>query len=165
MAKREKVILILMVLTILGGGYIYFFSSPQDADIGIPVKDPDVLNRFVADVVGSLRSSEPTKNDRFVLARAASEWKKDPFLPAELNVTSEVSIDEDKVIAGDINFTYSGYIDMGNRKLAIINGMEYETGEALEQGVYILKRISPIQVVIGVAGGLQEVTLPLEEMD
>ena len=154
-----------MALAILGGGYIYFFSSPQDADIGIPAKGPDELNRFVIDLGKTLKSSELTKNDAFVLARAAKEWTKDPFLPPDLTVSSEASIDEEKLMVEDIDFSYSGYIDMGNRKLAIINGMEYEAGEALEQGVYIIKSISPVQVVIGASGGPQEVILPLEETD
>jgi hypothetical protein len=37
---------------------------------------------------------------------------------------------------------------MGDRKLAIINGVEYETGEELKFAGYIVERIEPLKVVI-----------------
>lgn len=154
-----------MVLTILGGGYLYFYSSPSEVGFAVPVSGPDDLNRFVADMATALRSAELSENDTFVLARAAMEWTKDPFLASGLQVTTEAPIDREKALVKDINFAYSGYIDMGDLKLAIINGLEYELGEALEGGRYIIKGISPVRVVIGVSGGTQEIILPLVEMD
>jgi uncharacterized protein YdeI (BOF family) len=37
---------------------------------------------------------------------------------------------------------------MGDKRLAIINGVEYETGEELELAGYIVERIEPLKLVI-----------------
>ena len=55
---------------------------------------------------------------------------------------------------------------MGDKRLAIINGMEYETGDILESGGGIIRKIFPDHVVISPRGGNKKtMTLPMEETD
>ena len=165
MSKREKVILIVMVLTIIGGGYTYFFSSPSETVVVNPSPGVDQLNRFMTDIAKNLGNKGLSENDTYIFTKAASEWAKDPFLESGLTVLPELSVSQDEVVVEEVHFSYSGYLNIGNRKLAIIDGMEYEAGEELDQGGYFVKDISPVQVVIGISGGNSEWTLPLEETD
>ncbi|MBU0986869.1 MAG: hypothetical protein KKH68_06405, partial [Proteobacteria bacterium] len=57
-----------------------------------------------------------------------------------------------EAVSQEVSFTYSGYMETGNQRLAIINGMEYTVGEELEPGGYTVNSISANQVVIGVVG-------------
>ena len=166
MTTRERVILILMLLSIAGGGYFYFFSSPSETDVISPEKGAETLNKFMTDLAGTLKESKLSENDTYLLSRAETEWPKDPFLQPGLIVKSEVTVEKkEEVFDEEVNFTYSGYLDIGNRKLAIIDGMEYEIGEALKDGKYYIKKITPVQVVIGATKGNREIIFPLEELD
>jgi hypothetical protein len=43
---------------------------------------------------------------------------------------------------------YSGYVESGKNKMAIINGLEYRAGEQLKEEGYTLKQITPLKVLI-----------------
>jgi hypothetical protein len=61
---------------------------------------------------------------------------------------------------------YSGFLQMGQKRLAIINGMEYETGDRLEPGGFLLKSISPTRVVIAPRGKKSKsISLPMEDSE
>ena len=119
--------------------------------------------------IRKLQKKDISKAYKYIIARAQTEWSKDPFLPSEaaLRSTSESEGYNDKggTSARGLSFIYSGYINISNQKLAIINDMEYEVGENLEQDGYFVKSISPNQVVIGVKKGNNTIVLPLQEVD
>ena len=46
----------------------------------------------------------------------------------------------------------TGYVEIGTRRLAIINGEEYETGDRITGSPYMVRDISPEQVVLGDTG-------------
>ena len=165
MSKREKIILIITGLTILYGGYIFLFTDSSETGRIDPEKKLKELNRFVSDVAKSLSRKDLSGKETYVLDRASARWAKDPFLEkVELSPESRKDIEiETSAIAK--SFSYLGYLEMGNRKLAVINGMEYEIGEELGQAGYIVKGIFPTRVVIGPAGENIEITLSLEETE
>jgi hypothetical protein len=57
-------------------------------------------------------------------------------------------------------------MQMGDTRLAIINGAEYEAGDRLEPEGLIVRSISPNHVVIGSADRKNKtVILPMEEIE
>lgn len=165
MSKREKVILILMSLAIVGGGYSLFFTSPSSK---ISFKSSkgggESLNSFVTDVTNKLKKKDLSKSFRYIISRAKAEWKKDPFIRSEIAIMAKADSEFAGTSVREVNFTYSGYLNMGRKSLVVINGMEYETGEDLEQNGYFIKSISPTKVVIGVKERANIIVLPLQEM-
>lgn len=157
-----------MVLVIIGGAYSFFFSSPETG-----VKDQKKvggdLNRFVTDMADKLQKKDVSETYKYIIARAQAEWLKDPFLPSELELASTSApkgYDETGGLSGrDVSFIYSGYLNIGKQKLAIINGVEYEAGENLLQAGYFVKSISPKQAIIGVKEGNNTIVLPLQEIE
>ena len=55
---------------------------------------------------------------------------------------------------------------MGDKRLAILNGIEYEVGDRLEPGGLIVRNIHPNHVVIGPPDlKSKKVVLPMEEIE
>lgn len=164
MSKREKIILAVMVLVVIYGVYSLFFASAKKIAGGVPKKNPQEINQFVMGVAARL-SDEASTKQAHVLALAKSEWPRDPFLalkPPEETRTVVETVAPEKL--PEETFTYSGYLQMGDRTLAIINGIEYETGDRLEKDGSIVKKIGPERVVIGPRSNRgKDRTLKLEE--
>ena len=47
-----------------------------------------------------------------------------------------------------MDVSYTGFMQMGDKKFAIIDGFEYAVGDELEQGGFVVRSINPRQVVI-----------------
>ena len=165
MSKRERVILILMGLAIIIGGYNFLFTSSSDNDHAGPEMNVEDLNKFVNDVAESLNKRDLSKADIHILAQAKAGWKRDPFLKSKLPVKFDGSNDAAATDVSGIRFSYSGYLTMGDRRLAVINGMEYNVGDELNQSEYIVESITPNLVVVGVTGKNDKIVIPLEETD
>ena len=165
MSKREKRILLLTAAAVIYGLYAYLGPSTSKPVLESPQAKRENLNDFVTNVAARLRKKDVSALDKYVIARAKSQWPHDPFLPTEavFKATGEQAEVQAKTI--DIDFIYSGYIEMGASRLAIINGMEYKVGEEIEPGGYAVKKITPREVVIGIINGTHESTFPLKEAE
>jgi hypothetical protein len=58
---------------------------------------------------------------------------------------------------------YSGFVEIGAKRLAIINGMEYEAGDRVIPGDLSVKTILPNKVIMTSPQG--EIVLPLQESE
>ena len=164
MSRREKVILILMFLTIVGGGYSLFFTSPS-SDISFDSsKGGGGTESFVTDLTNKMAQKDLSESHRYIISRAKAELKKDPFIRSEMAIMAKADRELAATSVQKADFTYSGYLNMGMKSLVVINGMEYEAGDDLEQDGYFVKNIFPTKVVIGVKGRDNIIVLPLQEM-
>ena len=145
------------------GGYYLFFTSPSESDFARPDQGSGELNRFIRDVAASLSKENLLEASTYIAARAREEWTNAPFLRSEMSAKYEAESDRVEAPALDKSLTYSGYIQIGDYSLAIINGIEYEAGDEIERGGYMIKSISPTRVVVGPAGDVNNIILPLEE--
>jgi len=74
-----------------------------------------------------------------------SEWKNDPFSKIKKFSKNNQNTAIDKEMEGLI---YSGFIRFGNKMLAVIDGMEYTTGEHIKDSGYKIIRITPESVLV-----------------
>ena len=153
-----------MVLAVVYGVYTVFFSSPREAAISSSDKELEALNSFITKV------AERTKSDLspeqvYILQKAQADWKQDPLIQIQPEETrKEQEARQPFVLKRKIS--YSGFMQMGDTRLAIINGVEYETGDRLEPDGLIVRSISPNHVVIGSADRKNKtVVLPMEEIE
>ena len=166
MSKREKIIVGLMVAAIVYGAYNFLFSSSTGNRKQFFQKSAAPLGEFVADLLKRIREADTTKTDTLVLTKSAVDWKKDPFLVVKKIVEKEVETKDPEIInSSELTgaFRYSGYMEMGSRKLAIINGMEYQKGEQLDNLGATLKSITPGEVRIYVDAEQGIVVVPIDE--
>jgi len=63
------------------------------------------------------------------------------------------------------NLVYSGFIEIGKKRLAIVNGLEYAISETIQPDGYVLLAITPAEIRVGYASGNAEFVVPLEEID
>ena len=153
-----------MVVSVIFGIYIVFFESPRQTATVSPAADREleVLNTFITKVAEQTQSG-PSKEQAYVLNKAQSAWKQDPLIQLE---TKKVEVDTGPDPVLDAKVQYTGFLQMGDTRLAIINGMEYEAGDQLEPGGFIIRRILPNHVVVVPPGkNKKTMILPMEETE
>ncbi len=170
MTTREKIIVGLMLLTVSYGVYAVFFegkAKPQETFAFSATEQLENLSAFITKVAEASRAGL-SKEDEYIIQQAQAEWKQDPLISVELKDRPESELKKAKQVTRvpipDLNVSYTGFMQMGDRKFAIINGVEYAPGDRLEQGDYIVRSITARQIVIVSTGrSKQRFIFPLEE--
>jgi hypothetical protein len=158
MKKREKIILAVMGVALLGAAYILLSDRSSPQTNVVTEQNLASVKAFSAQLTEDLKKDILTGPDRYVLERAEAEWASDPFLAKKLSSAVETA---GGAVGGEpANFAYSGYLEAGRKRLAIINGMEYQVGEQLEPGGYIVLSIDPERVILEDIGKHGQITLP-----
>jgi hypothetical protein len=159
-----------MLLTVAYGIYVVFFegkAKPQEIATFSATEQLENLSTFITKVADASKAGL-SKEDEYIIQLAEAEWKQDPLVSVDLKNRPESELKKarevTRVSIPDLNVSYTGFMQMGDKKFAIINGVEYTSGDRLEQGDYIVRRITPRQVVIVSTGGSQKKFIfPLEE--
>jgi len=148
LGKREIIILGIMAIAILYGGYEFFIAGKKKPPSVAPSQKTAELSTVVSDLTASLGKDTTTSHSALVFNRAENVWAQDPFLEnktfreyAKLKAAMKGEM-------GKLEFVYSGYLEMGKKRMAVINGVEYKEGEALEMPGYVLSSVSPTRIVI-----------------
>jgi hypothetical protein len=153
MSKREKIIVSLMVATVLLGGYLYSLPGTTDNQRAVEMQLDASTTEFVHKVIQKFKQDTTLAVELFAIRSAERKWEKDPFLDshAQLSDTPRRRVFEKTPATDDarLNLVYAGYVEVGSQRLAIINGMEYTTGETIDDQGYYVRRIQPHRVEIG----------------
>jgi flagellar basal body-associated protein FliL len=166
MSTREKIIIVLMVLAVGYGVYTVFLSGPQEeaAFKSNGDKELKALKLFIAKVADNTKNSL-SKQQVYVLQKAQIEWKQDPLLQIKQKMSQEEK-EELRPLVLENKILYTGFLQMGDKRLAILNGIEYEIGDRLESGDLIVRDIHPDHVAIGSPHiKSKQVILPMEEIE
>lgn len=159
-----------MLLTVVYGVYTVFFEDRNSTEPVAAIsasKELENLNAFIAKVAEASKAGLSAK-DKYIIDRAEAEWKQDPLISVNLTNRPESEIQKSKEVTRvsipDLKVAYTGFMQMGDRTFAIINGVEYSAGDQLEQGGYMVRSITPSQVVIvSTRDSNQRFIFPLEE--
>jgi len=169
MSKREKMIVVAMVIAVAYEAFSFLFdSSAGKKKVMNSENSKEELNKFVLEVAGKLTHTKASDLTTYALARAKSEagWENNLFIeqiPQESLEKEVMAAEEEALSVLEAGLKYSGFVIMGEKSFAVINGMEYRVGEELDQGGYFVHRISPIEVEIKALLGEESAILPLEE--
>ena len=158
MSKREKIILGITAIVAVVGIFMMFFdpAMKKTKSAGPASMSTLELQKLVDDMSEKIMEDNLSGKDAYIIELATAPWENDPF--------SDVALPDDtkSVIDEDVKMVYSGFVQIGPRLLAVINGMEYQAGEELAQPGYVLDSITPEKVVIKV-GNRKTISLLLEE--
>ena len=155
-----------MILSVIYGVYTIFFAAPREGETLVSSSDKELeaLNSFITKVADKTKNSL-TEEEAYILQKAQEEWKQDPLMQIKPQI-SKAEKEARQPLVLDTKLLYTGYLQMGGKRLAIINNLEYEIGDKLEPGGLIVRNIYPNHVVIGSAVKKnKEVVLPLEEIE
>ena len=164
MTTREKIIVGLMVLTV-GYGAIELLLPRAKVmpSTSLPAQSVEGLNAFITKVADAVKAGTSDAGT-LAIQKAEAAWKQDPFMVIR-KATSQVA---EKAASKEPlrpvpNMTYSGFLEIGAKRLAIINGMEYEAGDRLGTGGFTVKSVLPTKVIMTSSQG--EIMLPLQESE
>jgi hypothetical protein len=170
MTPREKIIVGVMCLTLAYGAYeLVGGRTPKRTDAAPARNTPEELRTFVTDMSQKLMTEKVIDEHRHLIRQAAAGWNKDPFIASSLPLKSKLAPDIVEKSPAEprqrMEIVYTGFMDMGGVRMAIINGMEYTTGEALDIKGYYVKTISPRHVILGKNQSMETIELPLLEAE
>ena len=145
LSKKEIILLSAMVVTVAYGAFQLFVPSPSKS-AGLAVSGG--AGAVVTEISNKLAKEMPSVADKYIVSQAEGEWSKDPFVGrgASRNEASK------HYKTGGLNqiksFNYTGYLEMGDRKMAIINGLEYGVGEQVDSSGNFIESINPSRIII-----------------
>ncbi|MCU0564153.1 MAG: general secretion pathway protein GspB [Desulfobacterales bacterium] len=148
MTNREKIIVGVMVLTV-GYGAIELLLPRSKGAGSLPATAAEGVNAFIAKVADAIKSAA-SDSSALVVQKAEAAWKQDPFLEIrkpQAPRTETAAAKDTARLPG--NLVYSGFIESGAKRMAIINGMEYEAGDTVNPGGFTVKSVLPTKVLIG----------------
>lgn len=148
MKPREKIILVLAILALLYGAFDFFILSSGNTDaIQSEAENQyaDFLEKTNATLVNLNTIEKKKANAGYLISIIESEWENDPFFKIETpsKKTQKSAANPEMAV-----LTYSGFIKLGNKMLAVIDGMEYTTGEYIKDSGYKIIQITPESVSI-----------------
>jgi hypothetical protein len=141
MSKREKIIIGVMVFSILFA--LVYFLTPAITGQGEKPEDQYTgSEKIIQEIATELKKVAASPNENYIIAKAEAAWTKDPFY-------KKVQPAPIKGPTGAPDIVYSGFVDMGQKKFAVINGSTYQVGDKLDFGSsFYLRSVEPSRVVI-----------------
>ena len=160
MAKREKFIVIVAVLAVLvyGGSLLFSGGGEKKGGEGAVSKKsqnaaPEAylagLRKDIEDSQKKVGESKPKDVAVYVVANADAPFPQDPFyyrIKVEEPEQPEEVVEEAPTPA--VELFYTGYIQVGRKRMAIINNLEYEVGDDVAATGFLLKAIHQDRVEI-----------------
>jgi hypothetical protein len=166
MGKRETIIFGVMAVAILYAGFDYLTPKKKMTGMDMAQKTAE-LKTFVNDLTAGLGKDSSKNLGTLIFSRAEKEWAQDPFLDGKSfkswTQVKAVTAKEAEAAPPKIEFVYSGYLEVNQNRMAIINGVEYSEGDGLDTKGYVLKSVSPSSVVIENRGIGATINVPLLE--
>jgi hypothetical protein len=164
MTNREKVIVGLAALALGYGAMELLLPRAKVAPVSQP-QSLEGLNVFITKVADATRVGT-AEAGAIVIQKAEAAWKQDPFLEIQKAKAVKPPDKPTTETARLPNLVYNGFMELGSKRLAIINGQEYEAGEKLNPGGFTIKSILPTRVLIVSAQGEgAPIVLPLQESE
>ena len=159
MSKREKIIVSAMIFSILLA--LVYHLWPAVTGQGTKPADPYTgSEKIIQEIAAELKKVATSPTENYVIARAEAAWAKDPFYKKVMPAAPKAGPGG----SGGSDIVYSGYVDMGERKLAVINGSTYRVGEKLDFGsAFFLKSVEPTRVVITDRQNQRNVVIKLKD--
>lgn len=162
--RRQMIILAVMCIVVLYAAYDWL--GPSGGKKKTAVQD---ITEDKTAFIGSLTSGVGNKEDAlritYAVSMAETQWWNDPFLERSQYLAWVQSKGTDALAAkeGKMSFAYTGFVEMKGKRMAIINGDEYATGEKLLTNRHILKFIDPAKVIIEDLSTRQDMTVLFQE--
>lgn len=153
MTLREKIILGLASSGAVAAG-IYYAVGFSGATTGPPLMVRPDLTHLTTKIQLSLEQDELTNREERVLAAATTQWLRNPLREQLLLMQDTESQPLPQ---------YVGFINTGSQPIAIIDGMDYRTGEFIQGGEFQVSQIHPDHIKLLRRGATAPVDVPIEK--
>ena len=154
MIKREKIILAVTAVVVVAGTLYFIMGQGPKAPPDSARVDLKVFQDFTSLTDEALKKAALTETQDRILERASAEWTSDPFLGRK------PAAEAAKAVGVPVSLAYTGFVIMGQERLAIINGMDYQVGEMVLGSDLVVQAIDPQNVVVKQLGGRESLSIP-----
>ena len=159
--KREIIILVIAALVIISYAvYALFFTGRVSSKKVENKVQSNKIETFKSELTNDLSKGKLSDFDKYIVVRAGVDNGKDPFMKKDLY---RAWLDKDGKVGALTKIIYSGYVESGRNRMAVLNGLEYRTGEPLAEEGYILKQIMPSKVLIFDKRTGSSLEIPIQE--
>ncbi|MGD9609212.1 MAG: hypothetical protein AB7U59_07370 [Desulfovibrionaceae bacterium] len=137
MTRREKGILAVTgLVALVGVGSLFLGNKPVFA----PPADNKVDAAQIQAVIKSAVDAGLNPTDVALLGAIGKPWRLAAVYDKPLNRGQAVKVQS--------THRYSGYVELGSGKLAVVDGYEYQEGDTLEGGGFKVVAIAPERVTL-----------------
>ena len=155
---REIIILVIAVLFILYAGFDYLIIGSAGKKVKSRA-DSVKIETFTSEITSDLNKNKLSDFDKYVIRRAGIDSGNNPFLKRD--AYKAWAVRDNKGSASKI--IYSGYVESGRNRMAVLNGLEYRAGEQMVEEGYVLKQITPSKVLIFDKRTGNSLEIPIQE--
>ncbi len=147
MQKREKILLGVVALALAVGGYMYLGvpGGPEAKPVATGAS-----KAVVDEVAKSVEQARLSPQQAYRIGLLVDNATGDPFYGG----AGGISLEEDRGLGGpggtggEAEFVYSGFMKLGTKLFAVVNGVEYAVGDELAEGGHSVKIIDKNFVVL-----------------
>jgi hypothetical protein len=141
MEKREKIMLGVLAATVVVAGAMHFSTPSTLQAPGGPAAAQLNMDELTKSVEQAKLPSEKAYRIELLTDNATG----DPFYAGQGGFSQE---DDRGLSGGAAEIVYSGYLKIGQKILAVINGVEYALGDELAEGGYLVQAIDKNSVLL-----------------
>ncbi|QLA15760.1 hypothetical protein [Desulfolutivibrio sulfoxidireducens] len=158
MTKRETMLLWLMGAAVLAGAGLYGLTGKgKSVGLSAPGKAVEATLAAGQALVKAVKDAGVSDIQAHVATMALRPWEPGLFYDKALEFQTEGPKSESLP-------AYTGFVEVGSLRLAIIDGYEYREGDELETGGYLVEEIRPDQVTLkGLDKDNKAVRLPYQD--
>ena len=163
LTRQQMIILGVMILAVLFGAFQFIpgKSAKTIEDTGQKLAE---LKTFISTLNASMAKDQVTTDNR-VIGLAEAGWSSNPFSDKKFYKDWAVAkgLVKQEEASQKLNLRYTGYVEAGKKKIAIINGAEYTAGDTIGLEGYLLREIYPTKVVVQSKTSKASIDVPVQE--
>lgn len=156
MTRREKIILAATGIVAVIGLSALFMGDKPTGQPGVPqAAQPQAVVKMRDDAMSLVRQATAGKTEAALMAAIDKPWQAQALYDKPLEAHNASAKP-----AAIPRFT--GYVELGSGRLAVIDGYEYQAGDSLEGGGYKVLAVSPDKVTLESLANGQKLELPYD---
>lgn len=153
MEKREKIIVAITLIVVMYGALDFFVLSGHNTQESLTPETQS--SQFITTIATQLSHQADGSRLTNAIKRIQTPWREEVFFKKPAGslfaITDKQKDTANNSIQFDPNsYNYTGYLEMGNNKIAIINGTDYTTGDSVNGATLVA--ITPKTVEISIQG-------------
>jgi len=141
MTKREKVLLGVMGAAALVAAGVFVLTGPGKGARTGPDKTVAAAKSNAEAQAKAVRDAGANAFETHVADMALRPWSTVVFYDKALDIKTDAG-------KGELMPAFTGYVELGALRLAIIDGYEYREGDELETGGFLVDEVKPTQVTL-----------------
>jgi len=159
--KRELIFIILAVGALIYGAVDFGFRSINKKSVssGSSKVETSATFSLITEELEAPAASQQKAKGLEILNAVSAAWPEDLF--ADITAFVDHEEEEEALALVDKTLIYSGYMTMGEKIFAVINGIEYRIGDIIEG--FSLKQIDPLEIIMEKNG--RPMRIPFKRID